>query len=260
MNKDKNSSDPAGTESKTRLLLIVDGAASDSFYTSILLERLEYHIYAVKTAADALEVMKLSLPSLILTDPTLPGMSGIDLLKHVKRDPRTRSIPVIIHAREKNPEQEETCRREGCADYLLKPVDPNTLYASIQRATEPTPRRVIRFKTRLGVLVEDETATKRTGSEECITYLSEGGLYINTDDPQPPGTVLPLVFSLRDIKIRAEAIVLYSYSRTSRPLGEHGMGLKFLQISEEDKHLIRTFIKEQLTQNIAPKGTGSPPL
>jgi two-component system chemotaxis response regulator CheY len=260
MDRFRNVSGQRDADGNMRLLLILDNNLSDSFFTSILLQRLEYNIYVVKTAEDALEVMTFSLPALILTEMALPRMSGIDFLKHIKQVPRTRAIPVIIHTNETNPEYEEICRREGCAKYLIKAADPNKLYAAIQSVTEPSPRRVIRFRTRLGVIVEDETTTKELGCEECITYLSEGGLYINTNDPQPPGTVLPVVFSLKDIKIRVEAIVLYSFTQKSRPFGEHGMGLKFLQISSEDKNLIRTFIQEQLTQNIAPKGKGSPPL
>jgi len=255
-----NSSGPQADGRERRLLLVVDGAVSDSFYTSILLQRLDYDIFAVKTAEDAIEVMMLAEPSLLLTELNLPLMSGVELLKHVKRDPRTRSIPVIIHTNDKNPDPEELCHREGCEKYFTKPADPNELYAAIQNATESTPRRFIRFRTRLGVIAEAETATERTGYEECITYLSENGLYINTDHPQPPGTVLPIVFFLRNIKIRVEAIVLYSFTRKNRPYGEPGMGLKFLHISDEDKNLIRIFIIAQLTRNIAPKGKGSPPL
>jgi CheY-like chemotaxis protein len=260
MDKGMNSSGPEADKQGRRLLLVVDGAVSDSFYTSILLQRLEYNIYTAKTAEDALEIMGITVPSLVLAEVTLPRMSGIELLEHIKQDPRTAVIPVILHTSEKNPAYEERCRRAGCAGYLVKPVDPNTLYAAVQSATESTPRSVIRLKTRLGVIVEAETADEQAASEECITYLSENGLYIDTADPQPPGTVLPIIFSLRNITIRTEGIVLYSFTKRSRPFKQHGMGLKFLQISAEDKSLIRMFIMEQLTKNIASMGKGGPPL
>ncbi len=259
MGNDENRPGSQDSGQKERLLLIVDGMIADAFYTSILLERLEYNIFATKTAEDALEVMALATPALILTDTRLPGMNGIEFLKRLKQDPRTRTIPVIVYTGERNSEHEQLCRNEGCSMYLYKPADPNTIYAAIQTATESTPRRVIRFKTRLGVIVEDEAVSVREDSN-CITYLSEGGLYISTDEPQPPGTILPIVFALKNVKIRVEAIVLYAYTRASRPFAERGMGLKFLQIGNEDRQLIRTFITEQLTQNIAPKGKGSPPL
>ena len=260
MDKDKNVAEQQAAKRGIGLLLAVDGDVADSFCTSILLQRLEYDIYTAKTAEDALAIMDIATPSLILTAINLPQMNGIELLKNVKRNPRTASIPVVIHTHEKNPEYEESCRSAGCANYLVKPVDPNTLYAAVQSATEPAPRRVIRFKTRLGLIVEDEATAEWAVNAECITYLSESGIYISTADPQPPGTVLPIIFSLKNIKIRVEGIVLYSLTKKNRPFGEYGMGLKFLQIAEKDKKLIRTFIMEQLTKNIAPKGKSSPPL
>jgi CheY-like chemotaxis protein len=260
MEKNVNGTDRQAAQGRMRLLLVVDGDVSSSFYTSILLQRLEYNIYSAKTAEDALEIMGMTAPALILTEIALPRMSGIEFLKLVKRTPEFGPIPVIIHTENKKPEYEELCRQAGCAEYLRKPADPNTLYAAIQSATEPTPRRVIRLKTSLCMYVEDETDTQGVASGECITYLSENGLFISTAKPQPTGTALPIIFSLRNITIRVEAIVLYSYSKRSRPTGEHGMGLKFLNISPEDKELIRTFILEQLTRNIAPPGEGAPPL
>jgi CheY-like chemotaxis protein len=260
MDTDKNIAELQEAKRETGLILVVDGDVADSFYTSILLQRLEYDIYSAKSAEDALAIMDIAAPSLILTEIALPQLNGIELLKKIKRDPRTGSIPVIIHTRGKNPEYEESCRSAGCAKYLIKPVDPNTLYAAVQSATQPAPRRVIRFKTRLGLIVEDETTSEWAVDAECITYLSESGIFISTADPQPPGTVLPIVFSLKNIKIRVEGIVLYSLTKRNRPFGEYGMGLKFLHISEADKKLIRTFIMEQLTKNIAPQGKSSPPL
>lgn len=76
MDTDKKISDRR--EREKRLLLIVDGSISDSFYTSILLQRLEYDIYAAKTAEDALEIMTLTTPSLVLTEIALPRMSGLN--------------------------------------------------------------------------------------------------------------------------------------------------------------------------------------
>ena len=236
----------------TRLLLVVDGDVASSLHSSILLQRLEYNVYAAKTAEDALDVMSMTAPSLILTDTALPRMSGLDLLRHVKESALFASIPVIIYADNHLPGHEELCRRAGCADFLAKPADPTKLYAAIQSATEPNPRRVIRLRTRLCMNVEEEAEVAGAANDGCITYLSEGGLYISTEEPLSPGTALPVVFSPRNVTIRAEGIVLYSFSKNNKPAGEPGMGLKFLNISSSDKELIRLFIMERLTKNIAP--------
>lgn len=259
MDKDKNVPvvRPTGDHEK-RLLLVIDGDVSSLFYTSILLQRLEYNIHTMKTAEDALEIIKIAVPSLILTELTLPRMGGIDFLKHIKKNPRTGSIPVIIYTGEKNPKYGDKCLRAGCARYLEKLADPNELYAAIQSVTEPTPRRVIRFRTRLGMIVDDDTADPH-GESEYVTYLSENGLYISTQNPQPVGTLLPIVFCMSTVRIKTEGLVLYSFTKRNKPFQEHGMGLRFVQISPEDKELIRTFIRTQLTQDLALK-KNFPPL
>jgi CheY-like chemotaxis protein len=55
--------------------------------------------YSTITAADGDEALRLArehLPHLILLDMMLPKMSGPDVLKALKEDPRTRSIPIVV--------------------------------------------------------------------------------------------------------------------------------------------------------------------
>ena len=56
---------------QAKRLLVVDGDSAHLYYTSILLQRLEYNIQAAKTAEDALEIMGVAHPALILTEISL---------------------------------------------------------------------------------------------------------------------------------------------------------------------------------------------
>lgn len=147
-----------GNERKERLLIVVDGDASHLYYTGILLQRLAYTIFTAKTAEEALEIMSITVPSLILTEMSLPKMDGMEFLKQIKRHPRTKTVPVIIYASPKDQSLREACYQEGCAAYLSKPIDPDTLYAAIQQTTEPTPRNFARLAIRLQVIFGNETA------------------------------------------------------------------------------------------------------
>jgi hypothetical protein len=51
-------------------------------------------------------------------------------------------------------------------------------------------------------------------------------------------------------EVRAKAVVLYSYARHEGPYKEPGMGMKFTEISDEGRRLIRQFIKDQITRDI----------
>jgi len=67
MEKNMNVPEQKASQGGTRLLLVVDGNVSRSFCTSILLQRLEYNIYAVKTAEDAPELIGMTAPSLVFS-------------------------------------------------------------------------------------------------------------------------------------------------------------------------------------------------
>jgi CheY-like chemotaxis protein len=62
------------------------------------------------------------LPRLILLDLNLPKKSGLEVLREIKEDPRTRSIPVIILTISEEDEDINECRRLGAETYIVKPV------------------------------------------------------------------------------------------------------------------------------------------
>ncbi len=235
---------------KKRLLLIVDSDGAHLYYTSILLQRLEYTIYTTKTAEEALEIMDISIPSLVLTDAELSRMSGVDFLKQLKRNPRTKSIHVIVYSMAKDPAVRESCLREGAAAFLKKPIDAEVLYAAIQKATEVTPRSYVRLNTYLDVIVGNESGTDASRFDECVTALSENGMYVSTTKTRPKGLQLPITIFLGDSVIKVVGMVLYSFDSSKSPLRKPGMGIKFVTIRPDDQALIRAFIDKQLTDDL----------
>jgi len=238
-----------------RTILLVDSSASILFYLSMLLKRLEYKVASARSAEDALRMMEDSVPSLILTEIDLPRMSGVEFLKKIKGTARFKAIPVVILTSEKDPGMKAACTREGCAAYLSKPAEPDALYRTLQSVSESMPRTHIRLSASLTVIVGDDSAIGGTKRTEYATAISEGGLYIRTLYPQPRNAVTPLVIFINDRKIRAKAVVLYSFAKGQGPFEEPGMGMKFVEISDADRALIRDFIREQLTRDITPPGS-----
>ena len=245
----QNTAPQAGDREK-RLIVIVDGEGSHLYYTSMLLQRLEYNIHTAKTAADALEVLNVAEPALVLTEISLPDMAGAELLKKLKRNPQTHKVPVMILTASKDQAVKSACLEEGCAAYFHKPVDPDVLYAAIQKATETVPRQYIRLQTCLNVMVGDEKRAASSVIADYITALSEQGMFISTSLPKPVGLQIPITIFLEDAKIKVEGMVLYSFKREEGPLKTAGMGIKFVRISQEDQRLIKIFIKKAITKGL----------
>ncbi len=254
--KNKSDRPVSRTGDRTKkLLIIVDSDGAYLYYTGVLLQRLEYTMHTVKTAEEALALMDIALPSLILTDAELPQMSCVDFLKQLRQNPRTQAIPVIVYALSVEPALREACMREGAAAFLKKPLDSDALYATIQKVTEATPRGYVRLTTCLPVVVGDDQAGAPE-SEDWITALSEHGAYVSTTHPNPKGALVTLTIRLENVSVRLAGKVLYSFDRTTSPLRIPGMGVQFLQLRSEDQNIIKAFIERQLTKDLSRPGGG----
>jgi CheY-like chemotaxis protein len=240
---------PASDREK-RLIVLVDGEGAHLYYTSILLQRLEYNIHTAKTAEDVLEIVNVAEPALVLTEFLLANMNGLELLKNLRRNPQTHKVPVIILTSSRDQAVKSACLEEGCAAYFYKPVDPDVLYAAIQKATETLPRKYIRLQTCLNVMVGDDKTAAHSVISDYVTALSEQGMYISTSQPKPVGLQVPITIFLEETKIKVEGMVLYSFKREEGPLKTSGMGIKFVRINPEDQHLIKVFIKKALTKGL----------
>ena len=233
-----------------RLLIIVDGNSSQLYYTGMLLQRFGYNIYTTKMAEDALEIMNITIPSLVLTEVILPAMGGLELMRKMKQDPHVHEVPIIFYSRQMDRSVKDACQHEsGCA-VLSKQAEPDVLFWAIQKAVEITPRRYIRLSVCLNVIVDNKAAADGAPID-CLTAISEDGMYVSTLNPRMAGTEMPFSIFLQNYVIRVKGTVLHSYTSGEGPLRTPGMGIKFTQIEPEDQATIRAFINRQLIQDLA---------
>lgn len=91
--------------------------------------------YRVRSAANGLECLKIagsaSKPSLILLDYQMPYMTGIEVLKALKGDEATSTIPVVMVSAEEN--LDKTAKSYGAIGVLTKPFDVNSLIEVVHR-------------------------------------------------------------------------------------------------------------------------------
>jgi CheY-like chemotaxis protein len=242
---------PGGaSERHSRYLLVVDSDANELYYTAMLLQRFEYNICTAKNADEAIELVSVALPTLIICELSLTGRSGLDLLQQLKENPRYSPVPVVIKAADPSPEVERKCLQAGAA-LLRKPVQAEDLYRIVQLTIENTPREHIRIYTRLPVMANNKPLDCG-GEGECATVLSQHGMYVRTLKPSPVSSKLSLQIVIKDRTIAIEAMVLYSHRFGEGPFQEPGMGLKFISIAPEDRDFIRQFIREEVTKGIKP--------
>jgi CheY-like chemotaxis protein len=71
--------------------------------------------------------------ALILLDISMPRVDGMEVLRRVKADPATRSIPVYMFTTTDNPAEIDRCFELGCNAYLTKPVAYDAFMSTVQR-------------------------------------------------------------------------------------------------------------------------------
>ena len=238
------------TERENRTVMIVDGSATMRYYYGIVLKRLKYAVLTATTPEAALKLLEQTIPSLILTAVSFPFMSGVDFIKTIKSREGTKAVPVIVMTAEEQDSIRSASLALGCVAYLIKPVEPATLYRIIQAAVETTPRENIRISTSLKTIIEEGKARDAAGRIEYATAISEKGAYVRTLAPKARNSHIPVRIFIHDREIRAQAVVIYTNALEGGAFREPGMGLRFIEINEDDRNYLRNFIKEQLTSDI----------
>jgi two-component system, cell cycle response regulator DivK len=112
-------------------ILIVDDNPVNLKLAHLLLAGEGHHVRTAADAEEALEVLKVYRPRLILMDIQLPGMDGLELTRRLKADPTTRHITVLGLTAYAMKGDEEKILASGCDGYIPKPIDTRTLPAVI---------------------------------------------------------------------------------------------------------------------------------
>ncbi len=101
-----------------RILLVDDSKAILQENERVLIKA-GYEVICAEDGESALKLAREEKPDLILLDMILPKMSGPDVLRHLKQDPATASIPVVVLSSltEKN---RQKLIEEGAEDYVEK--------------------------------------------------------------------------------------------------------------------------------------------
>jgi len=99
-----------------------------------------YDVRLVKSASDALGLIRELSVDLILLDIEMPSVSGFEFLHDLRKIPKYMHTPVIIVTGHSEPEFLESARNSSAADVLIKPVRPRTLIEAIEKAFTMLPK------------------------------------------------------------------------------------------------------------------------
>jgi len=117
---------------KTPTVLVVDDNQQNLELLQAYLEDVDCQTVPARDGLEALEIIAKDPPDLILLDVMMPKMSGFEVCKRIKNDPKTSDIPVIMVTALNEFGDIERAIDSGTDDFLSKPVNKLELLTRIK--------------------------------------------------------------------------------------------------------------------------------
>jgi len=115
--------------------------ADDEIYMVRLLEMTfqkgGYDVVSCRDGKEALETAAQAKPQLIVLDIMMPGLDGLGALRHLKENPITQTIPVVVLSSKGHALTRVEAELAGAAIFLTKPFSPNQLLAEVHKILKP---------------------------------------------------------------------------------------------------------------------------
>ena len=126
----------------TRILVIDDSPTIVALIKRMLVQN-DYICLEAFDAESGLELAFGELPDLIFLDIVLPGMDGFSALRTLRRDPRTKTIPVVMISGNEQATEQFYVQRIGADDFMKKPFSRAKVFNRIERLLDADriPRR-----------------------------------------------------------------------------------------------------------------------
>ena len=115
-------------------ILVVDDFATMRKIVRNLLKQLEYtNVEEADDGSTALEKLKADSFEFVITDWNMPQVNGLELLKAIRADEKTKGLPVLMVTAEADKENIIQAAQAGVSDYVVKPFTADVLKGKIDK-------------------------------------------------------------------------------------------------------------------------------
>jgi DNA-binding response OmpR family regulator len=183
-----------------RKILVVDDEADNRDFLKKILEPQGFSVTTAPQASETLDAAERSSPDLILSDVAMPGLSGLELCRLLKRNARTAGIPVILMSGAQKDEKDQAEGIDlGADDYLLKPFTPRLLLAKINAVLRrfAAPEEFREILEEMGLVLDVQARTVTAGKKALALTRKEFDLL--TTFLRKRGRVLNHLFLLETV-------------------------------------------------------------
>ena len=117
-------------------VLVIDDDPTIITIVKSILEREGAKGYGATGAEKGLSLVGTMHPDVVILDRYMPDTDGHEVLKAIKKNPRTQSVPVVMLTGESNAEEIKESIELGASGYLIKPFTPNNFLSQLTKILE----------------------------------------------------------------------------------------------------------------------------
>jgi CheY-like chemotaxis protein len=122
----------------TYKILSIEDTTSFRHLIRMTLEFERFVVVEAEGGQRGLELVRSEVPDLILLDLKMPGMSGLNVCRHLKNDAHLCKIPIVLLSSSDDSDEIEECLQLGAQGYLLKPFRPAMLLEIVRKHIQNT--------------------------------------------------------------------------------------------------------------------------
>ncbi len=118
------------------VLLVEDNEDSREIYGTLLRHQ-GYRVLLAESGTEGLEAAREHRPDIVVLDLGLPEMDGFEVARHLREDPRTSGIPILVLTVHGQPGDRADAEEAGADRYVVKPADPTGVGELVGRMIGP---------------------------------------------------------------------------------------------------------------------------
>ena len=118
---------------RQKTVMIIEDEAEAAELFSEMMRLNGFRVIKMFSSAPAIPIISQEKPDVILLDVMMPDISGLEVLRYIRREPELASIPVIILSAKSMPGDIRTGLEAGASMYLTKPVGFQDLKQAVEK-------------------------------------------------------------------------------------------------------------------------------
>jgi chemotaxis protein histidine kinase CheA/ActR/RegA family two-component response regulator len=120
-----------------KVVLLADDSISVRKFVGRMLEKAGYRVELAADGLEALEILGQTRCDLLVTDLEMPRSNGYELMAHLRQNPETRALPIVIVTSRAGIKHRDKALKFGVVDFLVKPVQEEQFIAAVRALIGP---------------------------------------------------------------------------------------------------------------------------